>query len=53
VLHSFERAAQLFAAGVVDPDVFISHRYPLDRYAEAMTQFRAGVGRKIQIAREV
>lgn len=50
VLHSFERAGELFAAGVLDPQVFISHRYPLDRYPDAMAQFRAGVGRKIQIA---
>jgi len=49
VLHSFERAGDLFAAGVLRPDVFISHRFPLDGYAEAMAQFRAGVGRKIQI----
>ncbi|MFE9657170.1 zinc-dependent alcohol dehydrogenase family protein [Micromonospora sp. NPDC006431] len=49
VLHSFERAGELFAAGVLDPEVFISHRFPLHRYAEAMAQFRAGVGRKIQV----
>ena len=49
VLHSFERAGQLFAAGVLDPNIFISHRFPLDKYAEAIAQFRAGVGRKIQV----
>jgi threonine dehydrogenase-like Zn-dependent dehydrogenase len=49
VLHSFERAGELFVAGVLRPEVLISHRFPLDRYAEALTQFRAGVGRKIQI----
>ena len=49
VLHSYERAAELFAAGVLDPEVFISDRLPLDRYAEALDQFRAGVGRKIQV----
>jgi 2-desacetyl-2-hydroxyethyl bacteriochlorophyllide A dehydrogenase len=49
VLHSFDRAGELFAAGVLDPSVFISHRYPLDRYADALEQFRAGVGRKIQV----
>jgi 2-desacetyl-2-hydroxyethyl bacteriochlorophyllide A dehydrogenase len=49
VLHSFERAGELFAAGVLRPDVFISHRFPLDRYADALAQFQAGVGRKIQI----
>jgi 2-desacetyl-2-hydroxyethyl bacteriochlorophyllide A dehydrogenase len=49
VLHSFERAGGLFTAGVLRPDVFISHRYPLDQYAEALGQFKAGIGRKIQI----
>jgi len=49
VLHSFERAAELFAQGVLDPDVFISHRLPLQRYPEALQQFAAGVGRKIQV----
>jgi 2-desacetyl-2-hydroxyethyl bacteriochlorophyllide A dehydrogenase len=49
VLQSFERAGDLFVAGVLDPEVFISHRFPLDSYADAMTQFRAGIGRKIQI----
>ena len=36
VLHSFERAADLFASGVLDPDVFISHRLPLSDYVEAL-----------------
>ena len=49
VLHSFDRAGELFAAGVLDPEIFISHRLPLDAYAEALEQFRAGVGRKILI----
>ena len=49
VLHSFERAADLFASGVLDPEVFISDRVPLDDYAEALQQFRAGKGRKIQV----
>jgi 2-desacetyl-2-hydroxyethyl bacteriochlorophyllide A dehydrogenase len=49
VLQSFERAGDLFVAGVLDPAVFISHRFPLDGYADAMAQFRAGIGRKIQI----
>jgi 2-desacetyl-2-hydroxyethyl bacteriochlorophyllide A dehydrogenase len=50
VLYSFERAGELLVAGVLDPEVFISHRFPLDSYADAMAQFRAGIGRKIQIA---
>ncbi|RDI23747.1 zinc-dependent alcohol dehydrogenase family protein [Lentzea flaviverrucosa] len=49
VLHSFERAADLFATGVLDPEVFISDRVPLDGYAGALDQFKAGVGRKIQV----
>jgi threonine dehydrogenase-like Zn-dependent dehydrogenase len=49
VLHSFERAAELFADGLLDADVFISHRLPLERYADAIEMFRAGQGRKIQV----
>jgi 2-desacetyl-2-hydroxyethyl bacteriochlorophyllide A dehydrogenase len=49
VLHSFDRAGQLLAAGVLDPAVFVSHRFPLAAYGEALNQFRAGIGRKILI----
>ena len=49
VLHSFDRAGELMAGGVLDPEIFVSHRFPLDSYAEALGQFRAGVGRKILI----
>lgn len=49
VLHSYERAADLFAAGVIDPDVFITDRLPLERYAAAIEAFRAGVGLKTQV----
>ena len=49
VLHSYERAAELFLDGVVDPDVFISDRLPLDAYDEAIDRMRRGVGRKIQV----
>ncbi|HEY3478928.1 MAG TPA: zinc-dependent alcohol dehydrogenase family protein [Streptomyces sp.] len=49
VLHSYERAAALFAGGVLDPEVFISDRLPLDDYAAGLRQFQAGKGRKIQI----
>ncbi|MFE7978526.1 zinc-dependent alcohol dehydrogenase family protein [Streptomyces shenzhenensis] len=49
VLHSYERAAELFANGVLDPEVFISDRIPLERYPEALDQFAAGVGRKIVV----
>ena len=53
VLHSFDRAGELFATGLLPADVLISHRYPLGDYAKAMAQFRDGVGRKIQISCEV
>jgi 2-desacetyl-2-hydroxyethyl bacteriochlorophyllide A dehydrogenase len=49
VLHSFERAGEMLAAGLLDPAVFVSHRFPLDGYGEALAQFRAGIGRKILI----
>ncbi|WP_033823105.1 zinc-dependent alcohol dehydrogenase family protein [Kitasatospora sp. MBT63] len=49
VLHSFERAAALFAAGVLDPGVFISDRFPLTEYATALGRFQAGLGRKILV----
>jgi 2-desacetyl-2-hydroxyethyl bacteriochlorophyllide A dehydrogenase len=49
VLHSFERAADLFANGVLDPAVFISDRHPLDSYADALAAFAGGQGRKIQV----
>ncbi|MEV8022612.1 zinc-dependent alcohol dehydrogenase family protein [Streptomyces sp. NPDC086554] len=49
VLHSYERAAELFAGGVLDPDVFISDRLPLTAYPEALDRFASGVGRKIVV----
>ena len=49
MLHSYERAAELFAAGVLDPDVFISHRLPLEEYGAALELFTSGAGRKIQV----
>ncbi|MEU1213157.1 zinc-dependent alcohol dehydrogenase family protein [Streptomyces sp. NPDC005791] len=49
VLHSYERAAALFAAGVLDPAVFISDRLPLDAYPQAIDRFKAGIGRKIVV----
>jgi 2-desacetyl-2-hydroxyethyl bacteriochlorophyllide A dehydrogenase len=49
VLHSFERAAELFATGVLDPGVLISDRFPLSAYPEAIEQFRKGIGRKLQV----
>jgi 2-desacetyl-2-hydroxyethyl bacteriochlorophyllide A dehydrogenase len=49
VLHSFERAGELFAAGVLKPEVMISDRFTLDDYVQALDQFKAGIGRKIQV----
>ena len=49
VLHSYERAAELFAGGVLDPDVFISDRLPLADYPAALQQFASGTGRKIVV----
>ncbi|WP_062214080.1 zinc-dependent alcohol dehydrogenase family protein [Streptomyces sp. NBRC 109706] len=49
VLHSYERAAELFATGVLDPGVFISDRLPLDDYPAALDRFAAGLGRKIVV----
>src|SRR5205807_7703551 len=49
VLHSYERAAELFASGVLDPAVFITDRLPLEQYAEALDRFKAGGGLKTQV----
>jgi 2-desacetyl-2-hydroxyethyl bacteriochlorophyllide A dehydrogenase len=49
VLHSFGRAVDLMAKGVVDAATMISHGFRLDQYAEALATFRAGAGRKLQI----
>ncbi len=49
VLHSYERAAELFAADVLDPELLISDRLPLAQYPRALEQFAAGKGRKIVV----
>jgi 2-desacetyl-2-hydroxyethyl bacteriochlorophyllide A dehydrogenase len=49
VLHSFERAAEIFAAGVLDPGLIISDRIPLEQYPQALDRFRRGLGTKTQI----
>ena len=49
VLHSYERAAELFAGGVLDPEIFISHRLPLEQYPQALEMVKPGQGRKIQV----
>lgn len=49
VLHSFERAVDLFAAGVLDPAVFITRQAPLQDYREALEAFGRGEGLKTQV----
>ena len=49
VLHSFERAGQLFAEGVIEPETMISDRFPLAEYPAALAQVQAGRGRKVQV----
>ncbi|MEU7642142.1 MULTISPECIES: zinc-dependent alcohol dehydrogenase family protein [unclassified Streptomyces] len=49
VLHSFGRAVDLMAKGVIDADTMITHRYPLDDFGTALQTFRDGSGRKIQL----
>jgi 2-desacetyl-2-hydroxyethyl bacteriochlorophyllide A dehydrogenase len=49
VLHSFGRAVDLMAKGVVDAAAIISHRFALDQYPEALATFRVGAGRKLQV----
>ena len=41
-----ERAAELFAAGVIDPAVFVTARLPLERYEDALVSFARGEGVK-------
>jgi 2-desacetyl-2-hydroxyethyl bacteriochlorophyllide A dehydrogenase len=48
-LNSYDRAVDLFAAGVIPAEIFISDRLPLDRYADALDLFAAGKGRKVQV----
>ena len=48
-LNSYERAADLFATGVIDPEIFISDRLPLEQYPHALDLFTQGKGRKIQV----
>ncbi len=49
VLHSYERAAELLAAGVLNPSDFITDRLPLTDYAQAIERFRSGAGLKTQV----
>ncbi len=49
ILHSFDRAGDLLAGGLLAPDFMITHRLPLAKYADATAMVRNGVGRKIQV----
>ena len=49
VLHSYGRAVEMFSSGVLDAAPMVSHAFCLDDYAEAVTLFREGSGRKLQI----
>jgi len=49
VLNSFDRAAELFADGIVDPALIITDRVPLTNYPDAIARFRAGHGLKVQV----
>ena len=49
VLNSYGRAVEMFAAGALRADRMVSHAYCLDDYPDAIEQFRAGRGRKVQI----
>jgi 2-desacetyl-2-hydroxyethyl bacteriochlorophyllide A dehydrogenase len=49
VLNSFDRASEFFANGVIDPEIFISDRLPLEEFPQALQKFANGSGRKIQV----
>jgi len=48
-IRSYERAVDLFATGIIDPEVFISDRLPLEEYARGVDIVRSGGGLKVQI----
>jgi threonine dehydrogenase-like Zn-dependent dehydrogenase len=49
VLHSYGRAVDIMAKGVVDADTMVTDSFALDDYALAVEAFRAGRGRKLQV----
>lgn len=49
VRDSFARAVDLLVAGAVPAEVYVSHRLPLERYAEAIDLFAAGRSRKVLV----
>lgn len=49
VQNSFRRAVEMFEAGAINYQAMTSHSFPLESFADALEQFRAGVGRKLHI----
>lgn len=49
VLHSYERAGDLFSAGALDADAFITTRFALADYGKALDAFKSGDGLKVQV----
>lgn len=49
VLNSFGRAVEMFEAGALAAEPMVSHSFTLDDYEQALTMFRAGTGRKLQV----
>ena len=49
VLHSFGPALELVAAGAIDTGAMLTHDFPLDGFADALENVRAGRGVKSQV----
>ncbi|WP_182050497.1 zinc-dependent alcohol dehydrogenase family protein [Changpingibacter yushuensis] len=49
VHHSFARAAQVLATGLVDPDLIVSDRIPLSEYEYAINLFAQGKTKKVLV----
>ncbi len=49
VLHSYGRAVDIMAKGVIDADTMVTDSFALADYGEAIEAFRAGRGRKLQV----
>lgn len=47
--YTFSRAVEMFAAGAIRSEPMFSHAFALDDYEQAMSMFRRGEGRKLQI----
>jgi 2-desacetyl-2-hydroxyethyl bacteriochlorophyllide A dehydrogenase len=49
VLHSFGKALELIADGIVATDALVSHRMPLEDYEQALDAVRGGRAVKVQV----